>query len=107
LTTLAQDLAALPRSTLGDVVAASEIEDMCRVGAACAASALLREESRAAHYREDFPDIEANWMCNVLYGPRGATIQPIAWDPQEFGASRRTGPADPTASRPGAKEFVE
>jgi fumarate reductase (CoM/CoB) subunit A len=106
LATLAEDLAGTRARTLGDVVAASEIEDMCRIGTACSASALLRQESRAAHYREDFPDTDPDWVRTVVYGTEGLATLPIAQGHEDF-ETDLAGPADPTASRPGAREFVE
>ena len=45
---LRKHLRATPQSNLSDLIAAIELEDTLDVGAACAASALLREESRAS-----------------------------------------------------------
>jgi len=52
-------VARLPQETLGALIAAVELEHLAAVGTACAASALLRTESRAAHYRDDFPSLGA------------------------------------------------
>ena len=34
-----------------------------------AASALTREESRGAHYRQDFPDKDVAWLKNICMKP--------------------------------------
>lgn len=42
-----------------------------RVASAIAQSALLREESRGAHFRSDFPDVDRNWQhsIEINFGP--------------------------------------
>jgi succinate dehydrogenase / fumarate reductase flavoprotein subunit len=37
---------------------------------------LIREESRAAHYREDFPENDEDWRKNIVYwkGPNSHMI---------------------------------
>jgi succinate dehydrogenase/fumarate reductase flavoprotein subunit len=42
-----------------------ELRRMCLVAEAIVASALLRTESRGAHYREDFPSSDENWLGSV------------------------------------------
>ncbi len=60
-------VAGLPQETLGALIAAVELEQLAAAGTACAASALLRTESRAAHYRDDFPRTDPSWMATVVY----------------------------------------
>ncbi|MDY6770176.1 MAG: succinate dehydrogenase, partial [Candidatus Nanohaloarchaea archaeon] len=55
----------------GDVTAkgfeyAMDLHFMLPVAEAVLRSALEREESRAAHYREDFPEERENWKKNIL-----------------------------------------
>jgi fumarate reductase (CoM/CoB) subunit A len=104
---VAGDLESTPTKTLGDVVAAGEIADMCRVGTVCAESALMRTESRAAHYREDFPRTDPAWVQTIVHEGGRMKLVPVARDVDEFSARLPDGPADPNASRPGAREFVE
>ncbi len=99
--------AGTERRTLGDLVAATELDDMCEVGKASSASALYRAESRGAHFRDDFPQPDPDWVCSVAYGPEGLAKLPIAREAWEFETLRPAGPADPKASQPGAREFVE
>ena len=50
-----------------DWVEALEVTAMSRLARAMAGAALLRTESRGAHYREDFPAIDdENWLRNIL-----------------------------------------
>jgi succinate dehydrogenase/fumarate reductase flavoprotein subunit len=96
-------LAALPHETLGELIARIELEQLALVGQACAASALLRTESRAAHYREDFPATDPAWLSTVLYDAGRAHRRPLTLDSDE---ERRLSPsAAPAPARP--DEFVE
>ena len=55
------------RSTPKEILERMEIENGLRVGEMIARSALLREESRGAHYREDFPETDdARWKGNIF-----------------------------------------
>jgi fumarate reductase (CoM/CoB) subunit A len=94
--------AAPPKEALGDLIAAIELEDLCTVGTAVAQSALARTESRAAHYREDYPLADPDWVKTVVYDGARAHTQPVTRDPDEdlLITSRR--PEAPTA-----KEFME
>jgi fumarate reductase (CoM/CoB) subunit A len=101
-------LAGLEVTSLGEVLAAMEIEDLCAVGAACARSALMREESRAAHYREDFPNVDPGWVRTITVDKTGLAAQAIQRGPEEERWQGGQGiVANPKASQPGAKEFVE
>ena len=88
------ETAALPQSTVGDLVAAVELEDLCAVGDAVAASASARTESRSAHYREDFPAEDPAWLRTVVYRQGRVSTQPIEREPdEERRFSRRPAPA--------------
>ena len=44
-----------------------ELDNLCLTAESIAMAALVREESRGTHYREDFPDRDdVAWHCNVL-----------------------------------------
>ncbi|HEY3396926.1 MAG TPA: L-aspartate oxidase [Armatimonadota bacterium] len=49
-------------ATVGELEAAN----MCQVAWLVATAALIREESRGAHYRSDFPDTEEAWRRHIL-----------------------------------------
>jgi fumarate reductase (CoM/CoB) subunit A len=95
-------LPGVPVQSLGDVMLAAEILDMCAVGTACAESAALRTESRAAHYREDFPTTDPAWVRTITYGLDGCRVDPVAVGPEE--AAWTLAPVGGTAQ---AREFVE
>src|SRR5205823_13767322 len=44
---------------------AINLANMSIVAEMIARSALMREESRGAHYRQDFPDKDVNWLKNI------------------------------------------
>lgn len=54
-----------------DLMAALELENMAQLAGIIAQAALMREESRAGHFREDFPERSREWDCNILVD-RGA-----------------------------------
>lgn len=74
---------AASQDCLGDFIAASELVDLCQAVVACAESALARPESRAAHYRSDFPKTDPEWLRTVLYRQGGVSTRPIEIDPDE------------------------
>ncbi len=50
-----------------DWVEALEVTAMIRFARAMAGAALLRTESRGAHYREDYPELDdKNWLQNII-----------------------------------------
>jgi fumarate reductase (CoM/CoB) subunit A len=95
-------IASVSQESTGDVVAALELEHLCDVGRACAASALLRTESRAAHYREDCPNTDPQWLQTVVYGRGEAKTVSLIREPEE---DRLLAPQPPRAPTP--EEFVE
>ena len=97
-------VAGLPQETLGALIGAVELEQLAAVGTACAASALLRTESRAAHYRDDFPRTDPSWVATVVYEGGEARRRPLAVDPDE---DRRLAPAPASAPVARPDEFVE
>ena len=51
-------------------VEALELQNLLEVADATAISAMMRDESRGAHARDDFPDRDdKNWLCHSLYDP--------------------------------------
>jgi succinate dehydrogenase/fumarate reductase flavoprotein subunit len=44
-------------------------ENLACIAEMIARSALLREESRGAHYRSDFPEKNVNWLKNICMKP--------------------------------------
>lgn len=100
-------LAGLPVLTIGDLTAAMEIEDLCLIGIACATSALQREESRAAHYREDFPNANPNWIRTVTYDKNGPALREIARDQDEENWESLRSSAQKSGSQTGEREHIE
>lgn len=93
---------AAPQESVGDLVAALELDNLCDVGQACVVSALLRTESRAAHYRDDCPDTDPEWVRTVVYEGGEARAVPLIREPDE---ERLLAPEPPRAATP--QEFVE
>lgn len=88
---------------LADLLAALELEDMCEVGTACASSALQREESRGAHFRDDHQHTDPGWVKTVVYCDGAASTRPIWREPGEDSwVSSAVVPEPPTT-----EEFVE
>jgi L-aspartate oxidase len=52
--------------------AALELRDLVLCSRLVAEAALLREESRGAHYRTDFPEARDEWRRNIVFR-RGTT----------------------------------
>ncbi|HID65183.1 MAG TPA: FAD-dependent oxidoreductase [Anaerolineae bacterium] len=52
-------------STFTHIVELLQIRHMCLTAEAMVASALLRTESRGAHYREDYPSSDERWLGSV------------------------------------------
>ena len=51
-------------------VEALELQNLLEVAEATAISAMMRDESRGAHARDDFPERDdKNWLCHSLYDP--------------------------------------
>ena len=104
---IAERLAQLPVHSLGDLTAALEIGDLCTIGAACAKSALTREESRAAHYRDDFQTMNSAWVRTVTYDRNGVGERAIAVDLQEAARFAASETAKKVRARTGEREYVE
>ena len=99
---------ALPTRSQGDLIARAEICDLCTVAIACAESALMRKESRAAHYREDFPKLDPGWQRTIFCSRAGLQSCPVASDFEEADwAAAMDQQHRVQVAQPGAKEFVE
>jgi len=62
-----EEIPAVRRSTAREILERLEIENALHVGKMIARSALLREESRGAHHREDFPETDdTRWKGNIF-----------------------------------------
>src|SRR5207302_10202629 len=48
--------------------------NLCVNGEMVARSALVRTESRGAHYRQDFPQPDREWLRNIYLEPRGSDM---------------------------------
>lgn len=81
--TIHAEAEAMPPRSHGDLIAIAELKDLCETALACAESALHRTESRAAHYRADFPQTDAAWIRTVIYDRAGVRTRPIETEPGE------------------------
>ncbi len=54
----------------GRFVEAHEINSMLHLARMMVQAALMREESRGVHFREDFPETNhLEWTCRIAFGP--------------------------------------
>ena len=54
-----------------DLLDALEVIKMLDVAELVAKSALLRRESRGAHYREDYPETKSEWKKSIVFNKKG------------------------------------
>lgn len=59
----AQNLVA---SNKNEVKTCLELQEMLKVAESIVVSAILRKESRGAHYRTDYPSMDPNWEKNIV-----------------------------------------
>ena len=59
------------------LIAALDVQNMIPTSEMILESALLRKESRAAHYRSDFPKTAKTWEKNIVITPKGIKKQPV------------------------------
>ena len=57
--------------------AAWEATDLHAVASALVAAASRREETRGAHWREDFPDASETWRGHLVTTLAGTTFEPV------------------------------
>ena len=69
LATLAGRAAAARIDSLPAFNAALDLSNLIDVAKLVARSALIRTESRGAHFREDFPESDAAWLKNIILTP--------------------------------------
>ena len=64
-----------------------ELDNMRLVAEIITRAALKRTKSRGAHYREDYPEEEADWRANIFVNNRNGKI-----DLEKRSVERQTGP---------------
>jgi succinate dehydrogenase/fumarate reductase flavoprotein subunit len=60
-----------------------DVTNLCEVGQMVAESALIRTESRGAHYRSDYPASDPAWLKNIFLTPRGEILD-VHFEPVRF-----------------------
>jgi fumarate reductase (CoM/CoB) subunit A len=105
--TIGERVAQLPVHSLGDLTAALDIEDLCTVGTACAMNAMARTESRASHYRDDFPVTDPDWIRTITCDRNGVGERTVEVDPQEGERIAAFRTARKAQSKTGEREYVE
>ena len=77
-----------------DWMQAIEVSSMARLAEVVARASLERTESRGAHYRDDFPEMDdKKWLRNILVRQRGGALS-ISSMPIESGYERQQGGPD-------------
>jgi succinate dehydrogenase/fumarate reductase flavoprotein subunit len=80
-----------------ELVECLQVENMLTTLLAIARTALLREESRGAHFRRDFPQMDnARWLCNTIATLHGDTLE-LATAPVRITNLRPDGEGPPPA----------
>ena len=99
---------SLPTHTVSDLAEKLELQDLATVGEASARSALARKESRAAHYRDDFPATDPAQVATTTVDLNGIATRPLQIDPAEAKliAARNQSP-QAQAQLQGEREHVE
>jgi succinate dehydrogenase/fumarate reductase flavoprotein subunit len=59
-------------------------ENLSSIAEMIARSALLRQESRGAHYRSDFPEKDVEWLKNICIRPLADGKYEVTYRPVEF-----------------------
>jgi succinate dehydrogenase/fumarate reductase flavoprotein subunit len=54
-----------------------ELANLILLGSLLLQSALLREESRGAHFRSDFPAHDAAWRGHLVISRQGTRVEPL------------------------------
>jgi L-aspartate oxidase len=76
---LARKFADWPRATQPLSRPALEARALFNAARYITSAALLREESRGAHYRVDFPERDdEHWRARIVWGASGHRVQPLA-----------------------------
>ena len=75
ITGLAASLPDLAVASWQDLMAALEAENLVFVARMVARAAVEREESRGAHFREEFPEERADWAKHIIVRPRAQPRQ--------------------------------
>ena len=65
---------AIDRSNQKSLLATLDVRNMLPTCEMIIRSALMRKESRAAHYRRDHPEEDPTWQKNILCSPEESTI---------------------------------
>ena len=61
-----------------------ELRNMVVVAKLVTKSALYREESRGAHYREDFPETKEEWRGNIVIKGKRMWFEKLDYDVDEW-----------------------
>jgi L-aspartate oxidase len=81
LATTAKDLDALAgRTSDAPGPAAWEATDLHLVATALVAAATRREETRGAHWREDFPETDDAWRGHLVTTLSGTIFEPVSFE---------------------------
>ncbi|MEM4297722.1 MAG: FAD-binding protein [Nitrososphaerota archaeon] len=74
---LREKFSKISASSLLELKTAIELRNLLDVGQMVAESALMREESRGAHFRIDYPSRDDGWLCHIAFQKRGDTVHKL------------------------------
>jgi succinate dehydrogenase / fumarate reductase flavoprotein subunit/fumarate reductase flavoprotein subunit len=74
-----------------------DLTNLSDIGQMVAQGALIRTESRGAHYRLDYPSTDSGWLKNIFLRPRGDQLD-VHFEPVQF---TRLSPPEPSGEPAG------
>jgi L-aspartate oxidase len=77
LSSASQQIAAGRHAGVAETVAEQEASNLALVAELVVSSALIRQESRGAHYRSDFPSRDAAWLGRSVVSREGFSRVPV------------------------------
>ena len=61
-----------------------ELHSMLEISELLVRGAIMRKESRGAHYRSDFPKKDKNWLKNIVFRKDDGKVESYTFSPPEM-----------------------